>query len=207
MVISYFGEAFIRVTFGDIVIALNPPAKSHSGKAARFGADVAMVSCPTPVYDGVLGLTGGGKEPFVIAGPGEYEYSDIFIKGYESPGPDGTVNTIYSFLLEGMRVVHLGALSGQALSSDTLEEISGADIMIVPAGEEGTLPAKAAAKFAASLEPKIIIPVLYGSDGSSLLSEFLSEMGETKIQPVEKLAIKKKDLEGKEADIVVLQTV
>ncbi len=205
MVISYFGGAFIKATFGDTVIAIDPIGKSVSGKAARFGADLAFVSCPAPLFNGVEGLTGGSKEPFIIDGPGEYEYSGIFAKGYESAGPDGLVNTIYTFVLEGIRVVHLGALANTSVAPEVLEDISGADIMIVPAGDGGTISARASAKFAASLEPKIIIPVLYGDFNSDLMKEFLSEVGETKVDPQEKLSIKKKDFEGKEAELVVLQ--
>ncbi len=207
MVITYYGEAFLKVSFGDTVVAVNPIGKSANNKSARFGADLAISSCHDDLFNGVTGLTGGGKEPFIIDGPGEYEYSGIFVKGYESVGPAGLVNTIYSFLLEGIRVVCLGALANTNLPPDTLEEISGADIIFVPAGEADTLSARVAAKFASSLEPKVIIPVMYGDEKSDKLKEFLSETGETKAVSVDKLSLKKKDLEGKEAEVVVLQVV
>ncbi len=207
MVITYLAAGFVKVTFGDTVIALNPVSKGEGAKAARFGADVALVSVPLPAFDGVSGLTGGGKEPFVIDGPGEYEYADIFIKGYPSVGPNDTVNTIYSFLLEGMRVVSLGVLAKNELSPETIEDISGADILIAPAGDEGSLSGRLAGKLASSLEPKIIIPVLHGGMKSAGLKEFMDEAGEPAGGPEEKLSIKKKDLEGKEAAVVVLETV
>jgi L-ascorbate metabolism protein UlaG (beta-lactamase superfamily) len=105
-----------------------------------------------------------------------------------------------------MRVVHLGVLSSVDLEPDILEEISGADIMFVPAGEEDTLTAKETSKLATSLEPKIIIPVLYGENiKSPLLKDLIEEIGESKDKPTDKLAIKKKDLEGKATDMVILQ--
>ncbi|OHA59901.1 MAG: hypothetical protein A2589_02570 [Candidatus Vogelbacteria bacterium RIFOXYD1_FULL_46_19] len=206
MVITYYGLACLKVSFGDTVVAVNPIGKGHDVKSARFGADVALISVPTEGFNGQEAVAFGSKEPFVIDGPGEYEYSGIFIKGYESVGPQDQVNTIYSFLLEGIRVVHLGALAVATLPPDVLEEISGADIVVAPAGAEGSLPAKAAAKLAASLESKIIIPVLFGDSKSGLLSEFLAEAGAAARTPIDKLSVKKKDLEGQEAEIVVLQT-
>ena len=62
----------------------------------------------------------------------------------------------------------------------------------------------AAYKLAVSLEPKIIIPTDYGDVGAKdALKVFLKEAGESP-KSEEKLTLKKKDLEGKEADIIVL---
>ena len=54
-----------------------------------------------------------------------------------------------------------------------------------------------------SLEPKMIIPMDY--DASSLKA-FLKELGEEKADTVEKLTLKKKDLDNKEGEVVVLKT-
>jgi len=206
MIITYSGLGFVKLTFGNVVIGINPISKNHKVKASKFGADVAMVSLNDPGFNGVDELKFGNKDPFEVTGPGEYEYSEIFIKGHPSVGPKGKINTIYSFMLEGMRVVHLGVLSSVDLEPDILEEISGADIMFVPAGEEDTLTAKETSKLATSLEPKIIIPVLYGENiKSPLLKDLIEEIGESKDKPTDKLAIKKKDLEGKATDMVILQ--
>jgi L-ascorbate metabolism protein UlaG (beta-lactamase superfamily) len=54
---------------------------------------------------------------------------------------------------------------------------------------------------AVQLEPKAIIPMHYEPQD---LKNFLKEAGED-VKPQEKLTIKKKDLDGKEGEIVVLQ--
>ena len=67
------------------------------------------------------------------------------------------------------------------------------------------LSAADAYSFAVSIEPKIIIPMHYGSVGQkNALNLFLKEGGGSDDKPTDKLVIKKKDLEGKEGDIVVL---
>jgi hypothetical protein len=57
-------------------------------------------------------------------------------------------------------------------------------------------------KFAVSLEPSIIIPMNFDEKS---LKVFLKESGNEGIKPTEKLTIKKKDLDGKEGEIVILE--
>jgi hypothetical protein len=52
------------------------------------------------------------------------------------------------------------------------------------------------------LEPKLIIPMEYDKD---TLKAFLKEMGDEKVEEIDKLTLKRKDLEGKEGEIVVLK--
>ncbi|KKR65419.1 MAG: hypothetical protein UU06_C0019G0014, partial [Parcubacteria group bacterium GW2011_GWB1_40_5] len=52
------------------------------------------------------------------------------------------------------------------------------------------------------------IPSHHGDVGvNNSLKMFLKEAGEEGIKPVDKLTIKKKDLEGKEGEVVVLEAV
>ena len=41
MVITYLGGECVKMQFGDMVIAFNPPAKDSALKSPRFGADIA----------------------------------------------------------------------------------------------------------------------------------------------------------------------
>jgi L-ascorbate metabolism protein UlaG (beta-lactamase superfamily) len=60
-------------------------------------------------------------------------------------------------------------------------------------------------KLAISISPKLIIPMHYGDiGGKDALKAFLKEAGENP-KPEAKLTLKKKDLEGKEAEVVVLE--
>ncbi len=208
MVITYYGKAFVRLSFGDLVVAVNPIGKEAELKSARFGADITLSSLNHPAFDGTGELLAGGKEPFEITGAGEYELSGVFIRGYESKGPQEKINIIYTILLEGMKIVHLGALAENSLLPSVEEDIAGADILFVPVGDEATISPNVAAKLASSLIPKLIIPILYGEDEkSNFLSSFLKEIGGNgkKAEALLKLAIKKKDLEGKEAEVAVLK--
>ena len=86
-----------------------------------------------------------------------------------------------------------------------MEAIEDIDILFLPIGADGVLDAAKANKMAVALEPKIIIPMHYGDVGSdNALKKFLKESGEENVKPVDKLTIKKKDLENKEGEVMIL---
>jgi hypothetical protein len=206
MIITYYGKEFFKIAQGETVLAMNPVSKSSkTGINTRFGADLAFVTVNHPDYNGTEQLSYAERVPFVISGPGDYEIKEIFIKGVMSEAEmDGKkyVNTIYVFTLDNINIAFLGALSNGELPKESLEAISTPDILFVPVGGKGTLDAKAAAKLASSMEPKLIIPMDY--DHTSLQA-FLKEIGEG-AEEVDKLTIKRKDLDNKEGEVVVLKT-
>src|ERR1035437_2045683 len=207
MVITYLGADYFKVQFGDITIAINPISKESKLKQARFGADIALVSANHPDLNGVELVSHGDKKPFVINGPGEYEIKGVFIKGLPSTtsyGKAQLINSIYTVSLENMNMCFLGVLDSDKLPNETIEELDEIDVLFVPIGGEGVLAPAAAYKLAVSLEPKIIIPTHHGDvGGKDALKVFLKEAGDSP-KAEEKLTLKKKDLEGKEADIIVL---
>ena len=119
------------------------------------------------------------KWGFVIDGPGEYEIKDVFIKGF----PDRT----YLATFEGIKLCFLGAKRDE---QDELEDI---DMLFTPVN---------AYKSAVALEPAVMIPMGYNE---ASLKQFLKEGGEDKVEPLDKFVVKKKDLEGKEGEIIVLK--
>jgi len=182
MIISYQGQESFKISQGDLSIAVNPQSN-------RGTADISLVSSSEFAIDGGKG--------FVITGPGEYEVKDIGIKGFLSKSGD-RINTIYTISFEGMNLHFLGALSSDELSSETKENLEDIDILFVPVD---TLDVAAAYKLAVSLEPSVIIPMQYTNDS---LKKFLKEAGSEGTKPIEKLVVKKKDLDGKEGEIIVL---
>jgi len=210
MVITHYGGEFFKIQFGDATLALNPVSKDSKLKSARFGADVALVSLDNPDFNGVDQIGFGEKMPFIISGPGEYEIKGIFIKGFGSVSKYGGaehINTIYSISLENMNLCFLGALGTHDLPAEIKEALGDIDIVFLPIGGDGVLTAAEANKLATALEPKMIIPMHFDGVGDKgALTKFLKESGSEDVKPVEKLTIKKKDLEGKEGDVVVLSS-
>jgi len=191
-----------------MVIAFNPVSKgSKSGISAHFGADIALITTNHADYNGIEQLSHGERAPFAINSPGDYEIKEIFVKGILSNalvGGKKYINTIYFLSVDNISIVFLGALSDAEISKEAQEVINGADILFVPIGGGGLLDAKTSAKLASSLEPKMIIPMDYDAGA---LKIFLKEIGEEKAETVDKITLKRKDLDGKEGEVVVLQSL
>jgi len=218
MIITYHGMDFFKVSFGDTTIAVNPISKDSKFKSTKFGSDITLVSLNSPEHNGVDITSRGEKESFLIKGPGEYEVSGVFIKGflsysnYSCPEQAGSkqrrINTIYTVALEGMTLGFLGALGDKELSAEAKEAIDGIDVLFVPIGGNGVLDATTAHKLAVQFEPKLIIPSHFGEVGDkNALKTFLKEAGEETVKPADKLTLKKKDLDGKEGDVIVLEAI
>jgi hypothetical protein len=206
MVLTYYGKACVKVGQGDRTIAFNPSAKGASDKTPRFGAEAVLVSRKDSTYNAAENMASGDKEPFVIDGPGEYEVGGIFIKGY-GVEHNGVFNTIYSLVLDDIKLCHLGGLQNSQIPGEIVEQLGEIDIVFVPVWKGDLVSPADAYKLASSLEPKIIIPLHDGeTDKDAPLAIFLKEAGEQAGEFLDKLTIKRKDLEGKEGDIVFLSS-
>lgn len=205
MVITYQGGECFKITQGDLTLAFNPPSKDSKFKSAKFGSDIVLVSQDHPDFNGIENNSYGEREPFVISGPGEYEVKGIAVRGFGTPTQYGGehLNTIYSVVLEGTNLCFLGSVSSGQLPAAAKQELDDIDILFLPVGGDGVLDKSEAYKLAVGLEPKAIVPMHY-SDAA--LKAFLKEAGAEGVKPLEKLTTKKKDLDGKEAEIIVLES-
>jgi L-ascorbate metabolism protein UlaG (beta-lactamase superfamily) len=204
MVISYLGGECFKISQGDLTLALNPPGKGSSLASAKFGADIALVSLDNEDFNGTDNASFGERQPFVISGPGEYEVKGVAVRGFGAPttyGKKQTINTIYSVSLEGLNLCFMGAQGAPDLPPAAKQELDDIDILFVPVGGGQVLDHAAAYKMAVGLGPKVIVPMHY--DAASLKS-FLKEAGAEGTKAEDKLTVKKKDLDGKESEIVVL---
>jgi len=169
-----------------------------------------------PDMNGVENAKRSDREPFIVKGPGEYEIQGVFIKGFpsishydidkKSDTLKERINTIYSVILEDMNIVFLGAIDTSEISSEVSESVDTVDILFVPIGGHGVLTASESHKLALKFEPKIIIPIHFeGVDiDKDCLKTFLKESGDDGVKPVDKLTVKRKDLAGRDGDVVVI---
>ncbi len=205
MVIQYFGLGMVKVSLGDEILCFAPISKTGSLKGPSFGSNIAFVPIKDKNFDGVEQVTYGSKEPFVVDGPGEYEINGTFVRGIASVGAFDKINTIYSVVFDDVRIVHLGALNEPALLAEAKEQIGDVDVLFVPCYGESVLDAAGAYKLSNVLNPKIIIPLYLGGE-TNALSKFFKESGEDAVKPVDKLVLKKKDVEGKEGEIMPIMS-
>jgi len=216
MIVTYLGHECFKVQYGDLTIALNPPTKDSKFKSAKFGADVALQTLEHEDMAGGADMFYGDTVPFVVSGPGEYETNGIFVHGiagtseYDAKNaPNGSkrINTIYSLAVDGINMLFLGAQNGP-LPSTLSEAVDTVDLLFVPIGGngeagKGVYDPKEAYKIAMNLEAKIIVPMHFKDAKDDALKQFLKESG-ANLEVQDKLTIKRKDLDGKEGEIIVL---
>lgn len=232
MYLSWLGLSALKIETKDAVLVTDPFAPNFAKKPLRAKADVVTVSiADDPARNTLSGIQG---EPFVIDHPGEFEVKGIFIQGIPVGGngagrgkahnelekhahlataavSDHPV-TVFTLDVEDMRLAHLGGLRLRP-TGETIERLNGVDVLFVPVGGAGTLDADAAAAVVNDIEPRMVIPIHFASDGGAVgpklatVSAFLKEMGASNVKPVDRLLVKKRDLPGEEETRVVVLSV
>lgn len=213
MVIRYLGHSSFLVKASEGTVVIDPFDPDKVGLSfPKVSADVVLVTHDHLDHNNVEAV---GGEPFVIRGPGEYEISGIKVWGYptfhdKKGGAERGGNTIYVVEAEKLMICHLGDL-GHLLDEKKAEEISGPDVLLIPTGGVYTLDHEEAAKVAAQLEPRVIIPMHFKVSGMeegfkdlSEVSAFLEEMGVTGAEIQDKLKITKTSL-PEEPEVIVLK--
>ncbi len=206
MVITHHGGQFFKVSFGDTTLAFDPISKQSKLSPVKFGADIAFVSLNYKDFNGVDQVAHGSKEPFVVWGPGEYEFGNVTARGFGVKtiyeGED-RYNTIYQVRLEEINMVFLGALSEPEIDPKILGELGDIDILFIPIGGGDVLDVPAAAKLSVKLEAKLTIPMHYNE---TALKSFLKEVGSEEAERSDKLTIKKKEISELEGEVRVLNS-
>ncbi|MEI7890533.1 MAG: MBL fold metallo-hydrolase [bacterium] len=216
MQIQYYGHSCFKLTTKpggrateDITIFFDPFDKELGIRPPQGQADIVFVSHHHHDHNNISALKG---EPVVIETPGEYAVKGINIVGVDSFHDDAEGklrgrSTIYILEAEDLKICHLGDL-GTELTGKQLEEIDGVDILFIPIGGNFTIDGKKAAELVRKIEPAIIIPMHYKTNGSTADIEnetkFCSEMGNCPKEKTIKFNVKKKDLEGKTMEVVLM---
>lgn len=215
MVITYHGISFFKIQTGDTTLVFDAPSrpgdgpsKKSSAKLPRFHADIILQSHDHPNHNGAEDFL-KKEEFFIIDGPGEYEARGIYIRGLKSfhdseNGKKCGLNTIYALRVEGISLCFLGDFGEKELRPELKEKIGKVDVLFVPVAGGNVLEPESAQKFISQIEPAIAIPMHYSEGKKDGLKEFLAEMGQKDVKPIEKLSLKKKDIAENGTQVVVL---
>ena len=199
MEITWYGQACFRIRDGGRSVVTDPYSPEVGLKLPRLSTSVVTISHDHADHNCVKGLRGS---PYVISGPGEYEVGGIFFFGVptfhdDRGGQERDKNTAYVIEFGDLTVCHLGDL-GHVPSQEQIEQLAGADILLIPVGGRGTLAGGKAAEVVSILEPAIVIPMHYKVPGLvariETAARFLREMGVEKSEPLETLKIAKSQL-------------
>lgn len=206
MVITYHGGQCFKLSFGGTTIAFNPIAKKSKLEPVKFGADVAFVTMWHQDFNGVEQVAHGSKQPFVVDGPGEYEAGQVTARGFGVKTVYDKVehfNTIYQVHLEDLNIIFMGSLNDPEIDPKIFSELGDVDILFLPIGGGDVLEVPQASKLAVKLEAKLIIPMHYDA---AALKAFLKEESSENLKPVDKLTVKRKDVQAMSGEVVVLKS-
>ena len=147
----------------------------------------------------------------MVSCAGEYDFKGVLIEGIDSfhddkKGSERGGNIMYRIEIDDISVAHLGDL-GDILDNAQLEKLVGTDVLLIPVGGKFTLDAKKAVEVISQIEPRIVIPMHYKTDGLKYdldsVDKFVKEIGLTPSYE-EKLKISKKDLPQEDMELVIL---
>ncbi|NCN45183.1 MAG: MBL fold metallo-hydrolase [Candidatus Pacebacteria bacterium CG10_big_fil_rev_8_21_14_0_10_36_11] len=216
MIITYHGHSCFKLKGKDSSVVMDP----FSGVGftmPNLSADIVTVSHDHYDHNNVAGVSGTARreKPFVINNLGEYEVGGTSVFGTRSfhddqQGVEKGPNRIFTVVIDGIRVCHLGDL-GHELDEDAINEIGSIDVLLVPVGGFYTINAKQAVAVAKALEPSYVVPMHYKTDAHDqskfgelqAVEDFMKEFGSEKIERLDKLKVEKERL-PEEKELVIL---
>ncbi len=133
----------------------------------QLSADIVTVSHQHPDHNesGKIKGTSRRSKPFVVEAAGEYEVGGISVFGVQvfhdaSGGVERGQSVIFTIMLDGVRVCHLGDL-GHELTQEQIGAIGSVDVLLCPVGGVFTIAPEQAVTVIKALEPGIVIPMHY----------------------------------------------
>jgi L-ascorbate metabolism protein UlaG (beta-lactamase superfamily) len=217
MEITWFGHSCFRLTERGVATVVTDPYDDSLGyPTLRLKADIVTVSHEAAGHSNTDAVKGDKRE---ITGPGEYEIGGVFITGIPTAkagaggeakkkkgGDEPRSNTVYVFDYDGLTVAHLGDLD-HVPSQAQIEALGAVDVALVPVGGGKGLSAAQAAEVISLIEPSLVIPMHYRTDGGSKeldpVSKFMKEMGLGTVTPEAALKVTKSGLPD-ETKVVLL---
>lgn len=210
MDLQFYGANCVKITTKKASIVIDDNLARLGLKSVAKAGDVVLFSSPhEPVtIDARL----------VIDQPGEYEVSDISIRGVSARShmddpdvkPAGGSATIFKLSYDDIDLVSLGHVYPE-LTDAQLEALGTVDVLLVPVGGNGyTLDPVGALKLIKKIEPKLVIPTHYAEKGIGYevpqqeLENALKELSMEPKETVDKLKLKSADFLSDVTQLIVL---
>ncbi len=211
MEIKYLGHSSFFIKTKDARVVTDPfDSKMVGLRFPKTEADIVTVSHHHKDHNEVKEI---GGEPAVFDWPGQFETKNVRIWGYRTfhdkgQGAERGENIMYKFEADGVSLLHCGDL-GVVPDDAFLDEIGDVDVLLVPVGGTYTIDAAEAIELIKKVEPSIVIPMHYGREEVLIkdlapLSDFLKKIGSEAVVPVDKIVVKKEELE-EEMKVIVLK--
>jgi L-ascorbate metabolism protein UlaG (beta-lactamase superfamily) len=196
---KWFGHNCFRIKSREATIITDPVERSTGYAMAKQTGNIVSISS----YDSQNANTNVVRPEYrIVDGPGEYEMEGVFVTGVRTfldsaRTEQKKFNTAFLFELEGFVICHLGDL-GQMPNTEQSEQLSQADILLLPIGGATGLTQEQMAEVVSQLEPKVLIPMQYrteiGDRDLQSLETFAKLIGVEIPEAVDKFAPRQADL-------------
>lgn len=196
MDIQYYGANAIRLSNKKASVIIDDNLADLGLKSVTKAGDIALFTNQHSAPAAEVKL--------VIDYPGEYEVSDVSIRGVatrghiEEAGQKSAI--IYRLVMDDLKLCVLGHVYPE-LTDEQLEAIGMVDVLFVPVGGSGyTLDAVGALKMIKKIEPRMVIPTHFADPKigypvpQASLEDALKGMSMEAPETIEKLKLKAADL-------------
>lgn len=205
MQIQYFGLSSFKIITKEATVITDPFHKDSGLIPPRGAADIIILAQKNKsLYTAVSGISG---EHFDITDPGEYDIKNVTVTGVPLKQDDKYI-TVFLIESEDIRILNLTHIKEFNLKEEELEELGDIDILILPVGGNTVMSASAASKVVNEIGPRIVIPSHYKMGDLILdldsVEKFTKEMGGKK-EEMDKLTVKKKDLQEEGTKLIILE--
>lgn len=206
MELQFFGANCVRLTTKKAAIVVDDTLADLGSKSITKQGDVAL-------FTAAHGEAPAGVK-LAIDQPGEYEVSDISIKGIAARAHIDEAKqltaTIYRITADDIRVAVLGHVYPD-LNDEQLESLGTIDVLLIPVGGNGyTLDPVGALKLIREIEPKVVVPTHFADSSlhfpvpQQTLEDAIKGLGMEPRDTVSKLKIKPGEL-ADNTQLVVLE--
>lgn len=169
------------------VVYIDPFLPEKVGESlAKDVSDLLLVSHDHEDHNNKSIITGAvnRQAPFIVDREGEYEVAGVLVAALrtyhdKSEGSERGKNLIFSVIMDGLNVVHLGDL-GHELSNSQIEKLGNVDVLMIPVGGFYTVNAETALKIIKDISPSYVVPMHYKTEKTKIveiepLSAFLDK--------------------------------
>lgn len=198
MKIKYLTHACFLITAADGTRLITDPyatSEHFNPGEVNEAADIVTISHEHSDHNNAAAV---GGRPVVVRKSAMVKGIEITaVPGYHDDvgGSRRGANTMFSFVVEGIRVSHLGDV-GHLLTDKQIAALGRVDVLLVPVGGFFTIDAAAATEVCHQLNPRVIIPM-----------HFKTERGLKEIAGAEEFLQGKAGVERLEASEIELKTL
>lgn len=169
MKLQYLGHACFRIISEMGTTVVCDPFKGDwvGFDMARVRCDVVTISHHHGDHDCIDGIIGNPAEldEEIACAADDIAVESIATYHDDVKGAKRGGNLVFTFLVDGLRVVHMGDIG--CLDEGVATRIQGCDVLLLPVGGTFTVDAKGAKWYVDRVKPKIVVPMHYQTEEHS----------------------------------------